>query len=61
MRWLLKNKFTMWPRTLIESVAHYNLSNIEVIASYLRSGRIKVDSTIIQQPVTLHDPGNLVR
>lgn len=36
-------------------------SVIEVIADYLRSGKIKVDPTIIQEPVTLHDPCNLVR
>ncbi len=36
-------------------------SVIEVIAEYLRSGRIKVDPTIIQEAITLHDPCNLVR
>jgi len=36
-------------------------SVIEIIADYVRSGTIKVDPTIIQESVTLHDPCNLVR
>ena len=37
------------------------ISVIELIADYIRSGRIKLDSTKNQAPVTLHDPCNLVR
>jgi len=36
-------------------------SVIEQIADYIRSGRIRLDPALNQQPVTLHDPCNLVR
>lgn len=36
-------------------------SIIEVLADYLRDGRIRLDKSRLQQPVTLHDPCNLVR
>lgn len=34
---------------------------IELIAGYIRSGRISLDRSKNQEPVTLHDPCNLVR
>ncbi len=37
------------------------LTSVELIASYIREGRIKVDPEKILQSVTLHDPCNLVR
>jgi len=33
----------------------------ELINDYIRSGRIKLDKTIIKERVTMHDPCNLVR
>jgi Fe-S oxidoreductase len=36
-------------------------SIIQIIADYIRQGRIKVDPSRIQKRVTLHDPCNLVR
>ncbi|MBN1425642.1 (Fe-S)-binding protein [Candidatus Fermentibacteria bacterium] len=36
-------------------------SILQVVAGYLRDGRIKVDAAQNTQPVTLHDPCNLVR
>ncbi len=37
------------------------LTSVELLAKYLREGRIKVNPEIIQDTVTLHDPCNLVR
>jgi len=37
------------------------LTSVELIAEYIREGRIKVDSGKIKGKVTLHDPCNLVR
>ena len=37
------------------------VSVIEIIADYIRSGRIKLDPSRVAAPVTLHDPCNLVR
>ncbi|MEG0517825.1 MAG: (Fe-S)-binding protein [Bacteroidales bacterium] len=34
---------------------------VELIADYIRSGRIKLDKTLNNEPVTIHDPCNLVR
>jgi Fe-S oxidoreductase len=36
-------------------------SIIQIIADYIREGRIKLDPSCNQKPVTLHDPCNLVR
>ncbi|MDH5406321.1 MAG: (Fe-S)-binding protein [Candidatus Aminicenantes bacterium] len=36
-------------------------SILELIADYIRQGRIRLDSSIHSAPVTLHDPCNLVR
>jgi Fe-S oxidoreductase len=37
------------------------LTSVELIAEYIREGRIKVDPSKIKGKVTLHDPCNLVR
>lgn len=37
------------------------LTSVEIIANYIRSGKIKLDKSKNQKPVTLHDPCNLVR
>lgn len=37
------------------------ISIIELLADYIRSGKIRVDSSRNEKPVTLHDPCNLVR
>jgi Fe-S oxidoreductase len=37
------------------------ISVLELVAAYLREGRLSVDPAKITQPVTLHDPCNLVR
>lgn len=37
------------------------ISIIELMADYIRTGRIKLDNSRLTQPVTLHDPCNLVR
>lgn len=37
------------------------ITSVELLAEYIRSGRIQVDPELNQQPVTLHDPCNLVR
>lgn len=37
------------------------ITSVELLAEYLRSGRIKVDPAKIKDKVTLHDPCNLVR
>lgn len=37
------------------------ITSVELIADYIRSGRIKLDKENNQKPVTLHDPCNLVR
>jgi Fe-S oxidoreductase len=36
-------------------------TSVELIAEYLRNGKIRLDKTIIKDKVTLHDPCNLVR
>lgn len=36
-------------------------TSVELLAAYLREGRIKVDPQKIQDPVTIHDPCNLAR
>lgn len=37
------------------------ITSVELIANYIREGRIQVDPGKITEPVTLHDPCNLVR
>jgi len=36
-------------------------SILDIVADYIRQGRIKLDSSLNPNPVTLHDPCNLVR
>jgi Fe-S oxidoreductase len=37
------------------------LTSVELLAEYIREGRIKLDKSKLRQSVTLHDPCNLVR
>lgn len=37
------------------------ITAVELIADYIRSGKIKLDKTLNSEPVTIHDPCNLVR
>jgi Fe-S oxidoreductase len=37
------------------------LTSVELLAEYIRDGRIRLDKEKNQEPVTLHDPCNLVR
>lgn len=37
------------------------ITSVELIAGYIKTGRIKVDKSKLKQKVTLHDPCNLVR
>jgi Fe-S oxidoreductase len=49
------------PNYLQESFSFDVLTSVELMAEYIRSGRIKTDPEKNQQIVTLHDPCNLVR
>jgi Fe-S oxidoreductase len=49
------------PNYLEKSYSFDVLTSVELIAEYLREGRIKVDPAKIRERVTLHDPCNLVR
>lgn len=49
------------PNYLGEKLDFTASTSVELIASYIREGRIKVDKTRLKQRVTLHDPCNLVR
>jgi len=37
------------------------LTSVELIAEYIKKGKLKIDRSKIKKPVTLHDPCNLVR
>ena len=37
------------------------LTSVELLAEYIRTGRIRLDKTKLRETVTLHDPCNLVR
>ncbi|MFZ1946870.1 MAG: (Fe-S)-binding protein [bacterium] len=49
------------PNWLDQAYPHPVVSVIELVAGYIREGRIKLDPSKNQEPVTLHDPCNLVR
>jgi Fe-S oxidoreductase len=49
------------PNYLKRKFEFKNSTSVELIASYLKTGRIKVDKTRLKQRVTMHDPCNLVR
>jgi len=49
------------PGWLKREQAYEVKSFLEVVADYIRNGRIKLDSSRNSKPVTLHDPCNLVR
>ena len=49
------------PNYLQQKFEYKISTSVELIAGYLKSGRIKVDKSKLKQRVTLHDPCNLVR
>lgn len=49
------------PNYLQEPFSFDVLTSVELIAEYIRQGRIKLDPSRIKSRVTLHDPCNLVR
>ena len=49
------------PNYLQKSFSFDVLTSVELLAEYVREGRIKLDNKKHQQIVTLHDPCNLVR
>lgn len=49
------------PRWIGKNYSAVSLSILEVIADYIREGKIKLDPSKNAKPVTLHDPCNLVR
>lgn len=49
------------PNYLSEPMPFETITSVELIARYMREGRIKTDPAKITQTVTLHDPCNLVR
>jgi Fe-S oxidoreductase len=49
------------PNYLSKSFPFEVLTSVELLAAYIREGRIKVDPLKIKEKVTLHDPCNLVR
>jgi Fe-S oxidoreductase len=53
-RWLAAGWLGEGPAVEVRSV-------VEVVADYVRSGRVRLDPSRVPGPVTLHDPCNLVR
>lgn len=51
----------MGPEWLKQHFPYPVVSILELMDQYLEEGRIQVDPTVHKQPVTLHDPCNLVR
>ena len=49
------------PNYLGEAYSFETLTSVELLAEYIREGRIRVDKEKITKKVTLHDPCNLVR
>ncbi len=49
------------PNYLKTSFPFKTVSSVELIAGYLKEGRIKLDPDKIKEKVTIHDPCNLVR
>jgi len=49
------------PNYIEETYPYETITSIELMADYIRSGRIQVDPSLNKEPVTLHDPCNLVR
>ena len=49
------------PNYLGKSFSFDVLTSVELLAGYIRDGRVKIDKTRNQEIVTLHDPCNLVR
>lgn len=49
------------PNYMKQKFQFKNSTSVELIAEYLKTGRIKVDKNRLKQRVTMHDPCNLVR
>ena len=49
------------PNYILKSYPFEVITSVELLAKYLREGRLKVDPAKIPEKVTLHDPCNLVR
>lgn len=49
------------PNYLKQEFDFKTITSVELIAEYIKTGRIKVDKSRLKQRVTLHDPCNLVR
>ena len=49
------------PNYLAKKFDFKTRTSVELIAHYIKSGRIKVDKNKLKQKITLHDPCNLVR
>lgn len=49
------------PRWIQKKYPYKAITVVELMADYIRLGRIKLDPSKNQEPVTLHDPCNLVR
>ncbi|HDZ40776.1 MAG TPA: (Fe-S)-binding protein [Bacteroidetes bacterium] len=49
------------PNYLGSSYAFETITSVELISRYLKEGRIKLDSSLNTERITLHDPCNLVR
>lgn len=49
------------PNYLLKGFQFDVLTSVELLAEYIRDGRINLDKSKLQLPVTLHDPCNLVR
>lgn len=49
------------PNYLQQPYEFETITAVELINNYIRTGRIKIDKSLNQELVTLHDPCNLVR
>lgn len=49
------------PNYLRDSYSFETITSVELISRYLQEGRIKLDSSLNKERITLHDPCNLVR
>ena len=49
------------PNYLKKSYDFDNITVVELIGEYIRSGRIKLDKSLVKEKHTIHDPCNLVR
>lgn len=49
------------PNYLLTKYDFDTITAVELIGEYIRRGKIKLDNTLNSEPVTIHDPCNLVR